>query len=132
MATSIGESSPEVITTFMQQVVTEYRDYGVGFRRSEPREAVAIPVVIQPVNASLEAIGEPVSAVTRDISSGGIGIFYTQPMSPGWLKITLSTPETHSHMTLLARIEHCTPCGGFYIIGCRFARALASEDAEDE
>ncbi|MCA9148758.1 MAG: PilZ domain-containing protein [Planctomycetales bacterium] len=122
------ESSPEVITTFMQQVVVEYHNYGMGHRRSEPREAVAVPVVVQQVDSSLEPLDEPFDAVTRDISTGGIGLFHLREIKSGLIKVTMTAPETHEQMTLLARVEHCTKCGGFYIIGCRFARVLFDAD----
>ena len=128
MPTLTSESSSEVITTFMQQVVVEYHTYGMGHRRSEPREAVAIPVVVQQVDSSLEPLDQPFNAVTRDISTGGIGLFHLREMKSGLLKITMTAPESHYRMTLLARVEHCTKCGGFYIIGCRFSRILAEDD----
>jgi len=124
MGAAVVESSPEVITSFMQQVIVEYHAYGMAHRRAEPREAVAIPAIAQRVDSSLDTIGEPFHVVTRDVSSGGIGLFHPSPVPLGLLKITLSSPETHETMVLLARVEHCTPCGGFFLIGCRFARVL--------
>ncbi len=128
MSTLIGESSPDVIASFMQQVILEYVNYGRDHRRSEPREAVAIPVQVQPLDNQLQPTGEGFSAITRDISYAGIGLFHRFPIDQGLLQISMSAPETHEEMRLLARIEHCTRCGQFFIIGCNFT-GLNTPDA---
>jgi hypothetical protein len=125
MSQAIAEASPEVIAAFMQQVIVQYQNYGTHHRRAEPREAIAIPVQIQRLDDDLTPIDEPQPAITRDISVGGIGIFHAQPYDHGMLRIRMVAPESHEQMQILARIEHCTPCGGYYIIGCRFAGGLA-------
>ena len=58
-----------------------------------PREAVAIPVVVQQVDSSLEPLDQPFNAVTRDISTGGIGLFHLREMKSGLLKITMTAPR---------------------------------------
>lgn len=133
MSVYFGESSPETITAFMQQIIVEYHNLDRNHRRSEPRELVAIPVTVQEMSEVLQPIGEPFQAVTRDISYGGIGLFHVSSLEHHrFLKITLVSPERDDvKMTILARVEHTTKCGGFYIIGCRFAVCLETDTIDD-
>ncbi len=116
------ECSPDVLALFMQEVIVEYNSYRKLVRRSEPREPVAIPVLARPVDADLNSAGDPFHAVTRDISHGGVGLFHTRPIDCGWLELTFSSPHSGKEMTILATVEHCTPCGRYFILGCRFVR----------
>lgn len=127
MTHAIAETSPEVIASFMQQVIVQYQNYGTHHRRTEPREAIAIPVQVQRLEDDLTPVAEPKAAITRDISVGGIGLFLGERIERGMLRIRMVAPESHEQMQILAQIEHCTPCGGYYIIGCRFAGATSPE-----
>ena len=103
----------------MQDVILQYQDVSPeGYRRADLRESVAIPIGVQPLNDRYEPAGEPYSVVTRDMSCSGIGFFHTQPVALGWSRICLKAPASHEEMNLLARVEHCTPCGQFFIVGC--------------
>lgn len=121
MATTLNESSPDVIAAFMQQTIVEYQNYGMLHRRSEPRECVAIPIRVQCLNEALEPIGEPFHSITRDISCGGMGLFHGHRIDARYLQIIMRAPQSHEQMRLLAKVEHQTRCGGYYLIGCRFA-----------
>ena len=78
MPPTVNETSPDVIASFMQQVIVQYQGFGGAFRRAEPREMVAVPVRVLPLSDDLQPAGPPFDAVTRDLSCGGIGIFHTQ------------------------------------------------------
>lgn len=121
MATLVNESSPDVIAAFMQQAIVEYQNYGVLHRRSEPRECVAIPIRVQCLSETLEPLGEPFYSITRDISCGGLGLFHGNRLEANYLQITMQAPQSHEQMKLLAKVEHQTRCGGYVLIGCRFA-----------
>ena len=121
MTTILGEASQDVISSFMQRTILQYQNYGNSFRRTEPREIVAIPVSIRPLNESYESNGERSYCVTRDVSCAGVGLFHTEPINSSFIEIDLVTPESGEEMRILASVEHCTPCGDFFLIGCRFA-----------
>jgi hypothetical protein len=127
MTVFVGETSPEQIATFMQQVIVQYQAFADDYRRSEPREPVAVPVNVVPLDDDLRAIDPAFDAVTRDVSCGGLGIFHSEPIGSPYVQIAVESPETHEVMRLLARVEHCTPCGAFYIVGCRFTDSDQSD-----
>jgi hypothetical protein len=120
MTLCVNQVTPDQIGSFMQDVIRQYQDVSPeGYRRADPRETVAIPIRVQPLNDQYQAAGEPFSVVTRDMSCSGIGFFHTQPVALGRIRICLKAPASHEEMNLLARVEHCTSCGDFFIVGCR-------------
>ena len=132
MTSSVAETSSDVIAAFMQEVIVQYHSFGGQFRRLEPRESVAIPVRVCPLSEDLKLDGETFLAVTRDVSCSGIGFFHTRAIDSPFVQVVISSPETSSEMNLLARVEHCTPCGGFVIIGCRIVGSAESSADESD
>ena len=127
MATLLGETTNDVIASFMQQMIVHYQGYGEAYRRKEPRETVAVPVRVSPLTDELQPVGEPFEALTRDISCSGVGLFHLQPVDAPYVSIEMATPETQQVIRLLAKVEHCTRFGSFYIVGCRFAAIYSDE-----
>ena len=120
--TSVSQAcSPDTIASFIQQTIVEVQSFKEGIRRAEPREAAAIPVLVTPLSENLEPTGAEFYAVTRDVSCGGIGLFHTEAVTARWLEVEISTPATHRELRLLVHVQHCTPIGKFFLIGCRFA-----------
>jgi hypothetical protein len=119
MSVLVRHMTPDEIASFMQEVIVQHHQYSAYCRRSEPREPVAIPVRVQQLDENCLPTGPVISAVTRDMSVGGIGFFHTHPIELGRIQIRLEAPCSRDNRTLLARVEHCTPCGDFYIVGCR-------------
>lgn len=128
MATLLCETTADVIASFMQQMIVHYQQYGESYRRKEPRETVAVPVCVVPLTEELLPAGEPFEALTRDISCSGVGLFHLQKVTAPYVSIEMAAPETRQVIRLLAKVEHCTRFGGFFIVGCRFA-AICSDDA---
>ena len=116
--------SPDTIASFIQQTIVELESFKDGIRRSETRESAAIPIIVTPLNENLEAVGAAFYAVTRDVSCGGIGLFHTEPVTASWLEIEMSTPATRCELRLLAHVQHCTPIGKFFLIGCQFTASV--------
>lgn len=121
MATFLSETTEDVIASFMQQMIVHYQGYCEAYRRKDPRETVAVPVRVSPLTDDLQPVGEPFEALTRDISFSGVGLFHLQPVDAPYVLIELTAPETLQVFRLLAKVEHCTRFGSFYIVGCRFA-----------
>jgi len=114
------ERSPDAIASFFQDIILEYHNFRRLVRRSEPREPAAIPVQIVRLDEALEPVGEPFYAVTRDISLGGAGIFHHCPVDAHHVLLEFDSPFTDERLRLIAKVEHCTPCGKYFVLGCRF------------
>jgi PilZ domain len=61
-------------------------------RRSK-RYAVALEVVVQPLNESHRPSGRPFLAVTRDVSTGGLCLMHTRPAPTSLLFIEIDRPD---------------------------------------
>lgn len=115
-----GTVSRESLALFLQEIIVEYDSYRKNVRRSEPRESVSIPVEATVLNENFEPATAPFHMVTRDISCNGVGLFYNAAVEPGPIQLTFSSPVSGSEVRLMANVEHCTACGHYFIIGCRF------------
>ena len=114
------------LALFLQEIITEYESYKASIRRTDNREAVSIPVEAQCLDDQGKPVGEPFHMVTRDISSGGLGMFHAEFVECGSIQLSLTSPVTSRNATILANVEHCTPCGKYFIVGCQFLRAGVS------
>ena len=70
-------------------------------RRSNIRIPQCLVLHIQPLSATLEPVGEPFKATTRDISFGGIGFLHQTPFPSEYIKIR---PTEHSASCAIARV----------------------------
>ena len=132
MSLSVRHVTPDQIATFMQDMIVQYQQVSPNCRRrSEPRESVAIPVRVQPLDDAYQPLGEPFAVVTRDMSCGGVGFFHTERIDAKWIRICLSTPYHSGTMNLLAHIEHCTRWGDFYLVGCSIEDLSAGASDQD-
>ena len=133
VATSGGrEVSPETVAAFFQDIIIEYQSFKKLVRRSEPREPASIPVQVLPLDADLEPTCEPFHTVTRDISSGGIGLFHSTSVDTPLVQIEFSSPFTGEILNIVARVEHSTPCGKYFIIGCQFGADEQDDQGDQE
>jgi PilZ domain len=82
---------------------------------------------IEDVRLRLEE-GE-VFAKVQDISVEGIGILTRQRLDPEtWLVLEPAAPNRGLCPELRAEVRHTTELDKEYLVGCRFARLLTTED----
>ncbi len=112
--------TPESLALFLQEMIVEYDSYRQSARRADARENVSIPVRAVHLSANSEPKSEPFHMVSRDVSCCGIGLFNTEPVKRGPIQLTFSSPISGMELDVPACVEHCTACGHYYIIGCRF------------
>lgn len=115
------------LALFLQEIIVEYDAYRDSFRRTAKRENVSVPVEARRIDESGNAVGPAIHLVTRDVSSNGLGLFHHQPVEVGLLEMIMESPVNGHRMRIIARVEHCTPCGRYFIIGCQFVRAAMQE-----
>ena len=82
-----------------------------------------VEVWVQPVDSGFEPLGEPFTAVSRDISSSGIGLMHTRAIREKYLWLRLET-RGGVKMNVVAEVLRCRPLGMFYEIGAKFVAKL--------
>lgn len=122
--------SCDVLAAHLQEIIVEYESYKKQFRRTDLREAVSVPVEVWELDDDLEPRSEPIHMVTRDISVGGTGMFHTDKLEPGYVQLRFSSPVSLEFFNVLAKVEHSTPCGRYFIVGCRFIHDFRGEFSE--
>ena len=128
MTTQLADSvSSDTLATHLQEIIVEYESYKKQFRRTDTREAVSIPVEVTELSEDFEPTSEPLHMVTRDMSVGGTGIFHTENLECDYALLKFSSPVSLEEFSVLAKVEHSTRCGRYFIIGCRFVPDLAKE-----
>lgn len=110
---------PEVVFKFVKRLIEDHRTSFETERRNSSREAISLPILVQPLSASFQSAGPDFHAVTKDISPGGIGILHDEPVEAKYLQIEICARDGET-MSLLVHVEHVTPRGQLYHVGARF------------
>jgi len=108
--------APAELVSFVRRQVTNSTIYGGGERRAEERESLVVPVLVQPVDKSLRPVGDPFTAVTRDISRSGIGLVYFERV-PHCL-LAIQARIAGEDVKLVVEIVWQESMGPFEYIGC--------------
>ena len=118
---------PQEIVEFVQRLISQYtqdgRFAGDNERRSEQRFPIALPVMVRPIGDDLQSAGEPFMAVTKDISTRGIGLLHYEPISSKFLAIRL-TDRDGLKLTGAIEVLRCRPVGQFFEVGGKFVTKL--------
>jgi c-di-GMP-binding flagellar brake protein YcgR len=118
--------------TLWQRLVCNSTDGGVAVAE-ERRVWVRHPAELNTTCQAADGTGsEPLSAVVRNISQGGISLLLGQPFEPGeMLSIELPGPGEGTNYTVLACVVHVSAQGDDeWIVGCTFSRELSDEDLQ--
>lgn len=110
---------PEVVVSFVQNLIDESHHYAGPERRQEPRRSVTLPVIVQLLDDNYRPTTPPVHTLTVNLSGGGIGFIYDTPVKANFTLIHLQSHSGQS-MNLIASVRHCTRTGDKYQIGARF------------
>lgn len=110
---------PEVVVSFVRRLLDVHRAPVESERRAQRRDSITIPVKIQPLDSRYQSTGISFCAVTKDISTGGIGLIHTDAVDSTFLQIEISSDNGET-MSLLAQVKNCTPFGKCYHIGAQF------------
>ncbi len=96
------------------------KNHGENNRNSERLE-LQVPAEI------VTSRGNTISAVTREISRSGIGLFHKGAISPGMVTVKMASESRDFEYKVL--VEWCTPCdGGMFISGGSFL----TKEGDDE
>ncbi len=112
---SWGEELKEELTKF------EYE------ARAHQRTKLTIEIAVRPSNSDGSIVGTPFTAITTDISPGGIGFLHSSPVPDKFLAVTLTT--NHRQATVLVEVVRCRSIGTFCEVGARFICLLDSSES---
>lgn len=88
-------------------------------QRSESRHECTLCLEFQPLNANYEPVDSTFMAITRDVSSSGIGFMDAQPCMHEFVRVSVP----HNEATIVAKICYNRPVGDeepLYLIGAKF------------
>lgn len=86
-------------------------------RRISERKTTYLPIEIQMISEDFQPVGETLSAVTRDVSVGGIGFITNCPITTSQIRVHFSTENDD---TLLMELKYCRLVGSMYLAGASF------------
>ena len=115
---SLGNAPHEVLA-FVRQIQEQYGLGPTHDRRAHQRHRLNLPVEVIPLDGTLALAGPPISAVTTNISGGGLAVRCEQPIEAEFIEIRIAQTEVEA-VDLLAHVRHCTPDGESFQIGARF------------
>ena len=126
-SSAIAARPPEELVSFADRHIRNARANERLYleRRSETRQPLVLPVLVQPLDEDSTPVGEAFSAVTRDISPSGVGLIAAQPIRHKQLALQMHL--AHEEVNVIAEVRWCKPMGPFEGIGCRFIRKLNDE-----
>lgn len=109
---------PAELVSFVERHIRSARPYTGLERRSDKRCLMAMPVVVQPLDEETEAVGDPFTAMTRDISPKAIGLVHTAPIEHKLLAIRVFLGG--KEVDLVAAVLWCRALGPFHYTGANF------------
>ncbi|MHC4402874.1 MAG: PilZ domain-containing protein [Planctomycetota bacterium] len=121
---TLAPEPPAELVSFVERQIREAQLYDGVERRSERRHLVAVPVLVQPVDAEFNATGAPFAAVTRDISLTGVGLVHGEPIDPQLLALRMCLAE--EEVKLVVEVLSCRALGPYHYVGCKPVSKLES------
>lgn len=118
LSSTVAPQPPAELISFVERQIRIARPYKGLERRSEKRCLMAIPVLVQPVDEQCNAVGSPFVAMTRDISSRGIGLVHTGPIEHEILALRMWLAG--KEVDRVAAVVWCRALGPFYYAGANF------------
>ena len=109
----------ESIASFVEGLRNKVRSFEGSERRAHERFVVAIPSTVQPLDEQHVQLGKPFTAVTRDISIGGIGLLHSQAVIAPFLDVRIADREGKQHR-FLVKVLRCQPLGDYFDVGGEF------------
>ena len=121
---------PPQLVEFVQRMVRE-TVYARVEERKQDRQKIAIEVMVQPLDPDFQPTGEPFIAMTRDISSAGLGLFHTRAVPEKHLLVKLKVPSG-GEMAVVLEVVRCRATGLFYDLGGYFVAKEKLTGAETQ
>lgn len=119
-STALMADSPDVVASFVERIAARATSYRGDERRREPRTPVTMAVPTQPLNDLRQRCGEPFTAITKNISTRGIAIYYTKAIAVRSLLAMQLRDGRGETLSVVMRVAHCERRGPLFEIGGEF------------
>jgi hypothetical protein len=94
-------------------------------KRSAHRFPLATAVPVMPIDDRLRPVGRPFMALTRNISTCGIALVHTRPVTTKYLVVEL-TSAADERLQVLLEVLRCRPLGPYCDIAGEFVAKVTS------
>jgi hypothetical protein len=91
-------------------------------QRWESRHLIVMQVLVQPIDDERRPIARPLTMVTRDLSTWGVGLVHDQLLSHNRLALRLTVGG--DEVLLVGELRWRKPIGPFYLFGCQVTAKL--------
>ena len=113
----------EQVDSFVKQIESAYlldrpRKNG-SERREVERLTVTMPVEITPLDEHQQPLSYQLNAITRDLSSKGVGLVATSPVAQEFVLLTFQ-PFQGNSFHVLAKVVYSNDLGYYFQVGCEF------------
>ena len=114
------------VRLFVELIETVYmfdcpQNFGTE-RRAVKRMNVTMPVRMTPLDNDFKPLSYEYHAITRDLSTKGVGLVTTNPVGHDFVLLTLEPYQSKS-FDVIARVAHCNGYGYYFRVGCEFVIA---------
>jgi PilZ domain len=106
----------ELIREILDETQADY----VADERVDLRYPVCVPIEATLYNDQGQPCGEPFTAVTKDISAGGIAFLRSAAVTDRYVVITFPWAKQHSDERVVVEVRYCRELGPLWQIGGRF------------
>ena len=124
--TNIQLASPEDIFEAINWALSKANHGMISDRRISDRTVAHIPIVIQPVDADCQPVGDSFEGITKDVSVGGLGMICSQPVEGKQVLVQFSGDEA-VQTTLLLNVHYCNNVGPYFFAGASFCADWSTE-----
>jgi hypothetical protein len=118
--------SPELRAFARRQVSLAVGETPDTERRQESRIRIALPAIVQPLDAEFKPRAERFAAVMRDMTKDGLGLIVENELPVGDMFAVQVQIGKGEDACLLAKLLWCKPIGPFYLAGFHGVKALKS------
>jgi len=96
-------------------------------RRKEPRVAVSVPALAQPLDAHYRTTGDPFMGTTLNVSQGGLALLHTRHVPQPYMAIEFTLPGQQLRQAVL-RVLRSRCIGLFYEIAGSFETKMGLDE----
>ena len=111
-------TAPEKILEFVNYIFSQLQSGKQNDERVDDRKQAFLPVTLQPLDAKEYPICDPIEAITRDISVGGLGFISPEEVMGEKLMVVFQSGRATA---LIIDVSYQLKRGPFYLIGGEFA-----------